>query len=568
MNTIKSGPYIRLTQQRGVILPLVAASMLAFVGFTTYGIDIANIAYNQNMLDNAVRNAALYGGQQLGAGSADAAAQLATATWLYTNMQLSSNNAVPSTDKCCTVGTLTGVGKGMKISQSAPIKLFFGPIIGQPSTTLTATAMASASGGTAKPANVMLILDTTGSMTTIDKYCNVNNTGSTQMACALLGAQSILSQLNSITDNVGVVVFPPRTAAPSSSASSGCATPTQVQYMWKEKATDISSGSYSTLAAAENNRLSVGSIPAYMTSLGVLNYASPIVYAVGGSSSKSVGCLPAKGNSTYYAQAFYTAQDNLCKLSGMVSSGTTPNNCDGFAITLDIHNGNPKNTTKYSAGNGLQNIIIFLSDGDANAVKPAVKLSNGVEVPAVTAVENSKYISPGLIPDLWGPTGLNTGTYDKNQCQQGVIASNVAKTAKTIVYSVSFYSPPNATQTDSGCNTDNSIYVAGKTTSGVYTPAIAASANIIPNGTGGYFGKNITACQTMAMIAGTTPSIALPPAPSTGVNVSGNYKYFYTDVCAANLGNKNASIVVMLGNIGAILGFPRIVSGTAPFTVP
>ncbi|RIZ68470.1 MAG: hypothetical protein D0530_12085 [Methylococcales bacterium] len=97
MNTIKSGPYIRLTQQRGVILPLVAASMLAFVGFTTYGIDIANIAYNQNMLDNAVRNAALYGGQQLGAGSADAAAQLATATWLYTNMQLSSNNAVPST---------------------------------------------------------------------------------------------------------------------------------------------------------------------------------------------------------------------------------------------------------------------------------------------------------------------------------------------------------------------------------------------------------------------------------------------------------------------------------------
>ena len=591
MNTIKSRPYsASAIRQRGSIAVMAAALMIPIVGLTTYAIDIANINYNQNNLQIAVNAAALYGGQQIGAGSTTTTTD--TETWLgnYFNTNPLSGNSSLISGTCCTLGNLGApyvtagntTNNAIKVTKSATVNLFFGALIGTKTNTIKATAIAIASGGVAKPVNVMLILDTTASMTSSNSGTSCSL--STALNCELDGAYKILSQLNAISDNIGVVTFPPTSTAPSTSVnSSGCSSsPAYIAYMYNNIASDTT-GSYSTLAAAENNNQTLNSMPPYM-SLGILNYAgSPIVNAIKGTSSTTSGCLKALGTSTYLAQALYVAQDNLCKLSGYVVGGVTggvANKCNTFATQLDTHNGT--GTTSYStysgasatAANGLKNIIILLSDGDSN--------SGALNYPTGTKTRPSP-ISVSVIPGTYSDTALLAPAYyDRNECQQAVIAANVAKTASTTIYSISYASPNNTNTASSStgmpCPTDASGYTNYSATGNYkslatyfggylyYSGSNSTSGNIIVPGS---VGLNLKPCQAMAMIAGTTSTTTVPDTTKTSAATANaaNLSYFYHDGCsgsaATSFGNNNKNVINLLSSVGQSMTGARLVSNTA-----
>ncbi len=502
------------TKQRGSILLLAALAAVPITGIMAFGIDTANIGYNKAKLEGAVKIAAVYAGEQLGTGATPAAAAQAAKTFLDAHSNLSSNTTAVST--AITTGTLntgTGSGVGLEIVKTAKVKLFFGKFIGYSTATISATGTASASGGGGKPVNLMIILDTTASMAGSDTNCGSTQGSATRIECAREGATSILNQLSAITDNVGLAIFPATSTTPGTSVTSSCS-PSIIPYMQNHIASD-STSSYSTLVKIENQSIAVGSIPPYAVT-GVLNYASsPLVNALTGSSSTSTGCLKTPGGAgTYYAQAIYAAQDQLCKISG----STATNGCAAFATALDKHNGSAVNTTVYtSSGNKQQNIITILSDGAAGSTN----------------------IDTSTIPDIAAISGKTkpSSTFNQNQCQQGVIAANAAKTANTRVYSISFGSTNNS----SDCSSDTGT----------------GTSSIISNGTS-YFGVNMTSCQAMAMMAGTTATTAM--LDPTNASTNANLAYFYNDGCAASgFGLTNANIVKMLADVGAASTHARIV---------
>ena len=517
------------TKQRGSILLLAALSAVPITGIMAFGIDTANIGYNKAKLEGAVKIAAVYAGEQLGTGATPAAAAQAAKTFLDAHSNLSSNTTAVST--AITTGTLntgTGSGVGLEIVKTAKVKLFFGKFIGYSTATISATGTASASGGGGKPVNLMIILDTTASMAGSDTNCGSTQGSATRIECAREGATSILNQLSAITDNVGLAIFPATSTTPGTSVTSSCS-PSIIPYMQNHIASD-STSSYSTLVKIENQSIAVGSIPPYAVT-GVLNYASsPLVNALTGSSSTSTGCLKTPGGEgTYYAQAIYAAQDQLCKISG----STATNGCAAFATALDKHNQSNAGTTVYtSSGNKQQNIIAILSDGDAGADATKSQIYNTTptnKIPDIAAINGNT-------------TASASSTFALNQCQQGVIAANAAKTASTRVYSISFVGTANIGNIVNDCSTD--------------------TGSIISNGPGSsgtsYFGVNITACQAMAMMAGTTATTAMldPTKASTNANLA----YFYNDGCAASgFGLTNASIVKMLADVGAASTHARIV---------
>jgi len=377
------------THQQGVFTVLVAILMVSLLAFSAFAIDISQIISNQRLLQSATDAAALAGGQSLWTGTwtqANSSAQL------YAAGGSSSYNALPSnvTIKSTTITPLklnsvtlpasqaNSTYNGIRVSQTASVALTFGPILGVNSISITATSTASAGGGGAQALNVVIVLDTTKSMSnTTDANCgNV-----TKLQCALNGAQSLVNQLKTAGDYVGLVVFPPLASQASVTTDASCnsAGITTKSYM-------AGSGSYLWEDTTSMISTVVALTPSssYMTN-GQANTSNSLINAVGigPTGTKCTGIAAPGGEGTYYAQAIYQAQANL---------------------------------TALSATNKQQNVMIILSDGDANA--------SGSEI-------NSSYAT--------------------NECQQAIVAANAAKTASTWVYVIAYQAA-----TSGGCSTDTS----------------------------------------------------------------------------------------------------------------
>ncbi len=82
----------------------------------------------------------------------------------------------------------------IEVSQTAVAPTFFARLFGVNSWNISATALASARGGTAQPVDVEIILDTTASMNTVDLNCLSIN-GATREQCALAGVETLLAEL-------------------------------------------------------------------------------------------------------------------------------------------------------------------------------------------------------------------------------------------------------------------------------------------------------------------------------------------------------------------------------------
>jgi hypothetical protein len=409
----------------------------------------------------------------------------ATVGTVYTSVSsVCLNSLEPSGTTCGTSGTPNAV----KVKETTTVPTWLLGVLGINSIPVAASATASM-GGLSNPWNVAIIVDSTGSMASVD-----NNCGSlTEFQCALSGVQALLSSTNpcpagasscggatGITPKIGVSLFtfPPvltaynGTSVPSISDDINCngtpaswqnysAQPIAAPYILPIPGkglpgapnatymtyTETSTGHTWNATYQITGFLSDYYLPS-STSTGGLNTSSAIVKAVGYGNTS--GCLTYTfgiwgtgsgsgfGN-TYFAGSIYSAQAAL--------------------------------TAQQTAVPGSKNAIIFLSDGQANASYYSKNSSaygtanstnqfakayefpmapSGSEVgPNVSNDPTPSYHTPATVSSTYGYNSFTgTGYYPdwNDQCQQGIIAAQYATSLGTVVYSVAYGAE------GSGCN--------------------------------------------------------------------------------------------------------------------
>ena len=305
----------------GILLGVSGAAVIATAALATdVGLALAGRAALQANTDAA----ALAGAYTWSASGGTASGAESTATAWHGSHAVPNVTVTGTTATTSCVTAIAGLPNCtanapnvITVTQTGTVATHFARLVGINSFTVSATAAASRSGGASAPLNVMFILDSTGSMGQADDTgCVVPGVSSpTKHQCAMYGVQTVMKQLLPSQDKVGLMVFPglSTTFVPCGSY------PSPVPYMSTGIAYQIDSN---TLDTTYNN----GS--------GTLVDTSPMVMAVGDNATSLKGCAKnTGGEGTYYAQAIQEAQATL--------------QSEGAA--------------------GAQNVIIFLSDGAANA---------------------------------------------------------------------------------------------------------------------------------------------------------------------------------------------------------
>jgi hypothetical protein len=419
-----------IKDDRGQVLPMMAALLVATVAAAALSIDLGRCFYGYRELQASTNSAALAGAYVLpNSGAATTATNYSSLSG-DNNAQanMSSVTMVSGYPKVLCLTTLSnagmscvapGNGNAVQVQQQMVVNLFFAPIFGKKTLTLTATATAAMAGAITSPYNVAIIVDTTSSMndTDSDSQCSTS-----RISCSLAGVRVLLQDLypcsaqlalcGTATNNANVGspgIFPgganvtnsvdrvslfafPNVQLGTISKDWTCPTsnPTNEPYTFPT----AGASSYGPTGSTTPTYQIVGFDSDYRTadtasSLNTGTTPSDAAVAAGAKSSCS-GINAEGGEGTYYAGVIYAAQAAL--------------------------------VAEKTANPGSQNVMVIISDGDANATSAHM-------------------------------TGASTtsGTYPstKNQCAQAVTAANAATTAGTKVISVAYGS------TSSGCSTDS-----------------------------------------------------------------------------------------------------------------
>ncbi len=438
-------------RQRGQVLPIVAIWLVFVLGMAALAVDLGNVYCSYRQLQSATDAAALAGASALS--SPGATSTTVTAAAIQYSALVGDKNYYPNLQNIAMragypqLNCLSSLGiacptpadaNAVTVKTQATVPLYFASIFGFSTMNISTEATAAMRGAPNGPFNVVIILDTTASMASSDGGSECSGS---RISCALSGVQTLLEDLSPCSinlascgtvtagnvtnpvDQVSLMVFPAVTAATASDA-----------YCTGGSPSSISTQPYGTAESPSPYPLPGGPSPNtyqivpfssdYKSSdtVTTLTATSNLVKAVGGASG-CAGLYPKGGAGTYYAGVIYAAQASL--------------------------------VTQQLARPTAQNVIIILSDGDANAATP------------------KDFAYPPLINGKGTNTnGNNLGTYMSNidQCQQAVVAAQAAAAAGTTVYSVSYGSEA------SGCTTD--------------------TTNLAPLNM-----KGITPCQTMQYIA-------------------------------------------------------------------
>lgn len=399
--------------RRGQALIFATLTMPVFIALTGVVIDFGNIYRAQGVLNASTQAAALAGANAMAASGATTTT-VTSAVTTYSSQtgqenvsSLLSNASLvsgyPALSCISSVNTALGLScygpsssNVIVVKQQASVPLLFLRWFGAGTVKLTSTATAAMKGAASSPYNVAIIVDTTASMNNTDSDSNCN---STRISCALSGVQVLLKTLspcaasksscgtvtsgnvtNSV-DRASLFVFPPVTTGTVAN-----------DYSCNGKS--ITTAAYASPFPSTSTYQVVGFSSDYRTSDSAtsLNTSSNLVDAVAG--PKGTPCLQVVGGyGTYLAQAITTAQAAL--------------------------------VTEQKSFSGSQNVLIILSDGDANATSQHM---------------------PGA--------STTSGTYMStiDQCEQAIVAAQAAATAGTRVYSVAYGAAA------SGCSTDASSY--------------------------------------------------------------------------------------------------------------
>ena len=438
--------------QRGQSLVMVAILLPVLLGLGALVIDLGYVYASYQELLSATQAAALAGGEAIpnptGA-TATAIAQQYSAVKIGPTKELNWHANLQSVTTsiniaCVSPSSFPSLGlppcnvypscpSGCNIIQvtaTAKVPTFFAKIFGVANVPITAVATAAARGGGIPPYHVMVVLDTTASMGQgLDTGCTQNGTSVTPEQCAQYGVQTLLNQLNPCptglvacqlnpgqpgtylnpVDQVGLMVFPGLCSATGAGVTTAnCPTLAGPGGLTNT----ITNTTYASLdyncppntipQTSYNNNpeyMILGFQENYRTSdTAPLNTNSNLFKSIG-AGTNSCGVTTPANFFTFYAGAMQAAQDYLTQTSTV----------------------------------GVQNVIIFLSDGDANS--PASSMN-------------------GHVKQVNGPCSVNaapctTGIYPaKDECYQAVQAATAAQNAKTLIYSISYGSEV------TGCSSD------------------------------------------------------------------------------------------------------------------
>jgi hypothetical protein len=252
-----------------------------------------------------------------------------------------------------------------------------------------------------------MVLDTTASMGSQDPDPNCANK---RIFCALQGIQDMLTALTPCASSnasgtclsyneVGLFTFPPVEAGTAQNDyTCGKGNPSITTYTTPAQPT--SSTTSWTDPTGTNGTYQITNYLYDYSSGGSIDASSYLNIATGASGvSHCSGMQTPGGDGTYYAGAINAAQTSL-----MAAAQTNPG----------------------------QNVMIILSDGDANASSSKIAGSN--------TLSGNVYGSPD------------------DQCQQAISAARNATALGTIVYTIAYGAP---TGPHSGCSTDTSGPMAG-----------------------------------------------------------------------------------------------------------
>jgi hypothetical protein len=399
-------------------------------------------------------------------------------------------------------------------------------VLGFNSIPVAATATASM-GGASNPWNVAIIVDSTGSMASVDSNCG----SLTEFQCALSGIQALLASTNpcpvgatacggttGVTPKIAVSLFTfPNvltsyngTAVPSVSDDINCGGSPAT---WKNYSSQPVAAPYTlpipgaSLPGTPNatymtyTQTSTGhtwnatyQITPFLsdyyspssTSTGGLNTGSDLVKAVGYASTS--GCLTYTfgidgtgsgsgfGN-TYFAGAIYEAQAALAAQAVAGSKNALIFLSDGQANASYYS----ENESAYGTANGTNQF--------AKAYEFPMAPSGSTVGPNVSNDPTPSYYTPATVSSTYGYNSFTgNGKYPdwNDQCQQGIMAAQYAASKGTTVYSVAYGAE------DSGCNSGWNVGLTDTTLLTLASPANSP-----------FTLSQLTPCVTMENIAST-----------------------------------------------------------------
>ncbi len=427
-------------EQSGQLLPLFAIMTVVFFGLAGITMDLGKAYVCYRELQSSTDAAALAGAQALSAANATKTT-VSTAVTNFSSVSpgVNVNANLPSTTITTTFKCLTSLANAgilcassntgfnaIQVTQTASVPTLFIRVLGAIGINsakfinLSSTATAAMRGSGAQY-NVAIVTDTTASMNNQD---NDANCGSTRIACALQGIQTLLQGLtpcagiNTTTcvpfDQVSIFTFP-NIQANTAKYDTTCSTtsPTNLPYStpvpgatWVDTNFSGTAPTYQITSYLSN--YNSNNLPG-----GAFNTSSPIVIAAGAGQtsggkggSSCPGLAAPGGEGTFYAGAIYAAISSL----------------------VDAQINNP----------GSENALIILSDGDANATNTT---SHGVVTKGISASNGLTLTSTGVYPSL------------KDQCQQAITAANTAKQIpNTTVFTIAYGA---SNSTSGSCSTDS-----------------------------------------------------------------------------------------------------------------
>ncbi len=460
-----------LHDQRGQVLPWLAMGFVGMLGMGGLSVDVgrayvvhaqlqnyanaavlaaAGLVYNTSSTTNATTEANTYSGST---GDDNATTTLGTVTTTVRTLCL--NSLQPAGASCPSTNPPPNA---VRVVEKTTVPTYFMNMLGVHSLLVAASATASMQ-GQVQPWNVAIILDASGSMSTVDSNCGTNVT---EFQCALNGIQGMLGSTNpckagatSCTNaaanfHVALFAFPAVSTGTVSyeNACSSYQTPAfQIYTLPLTTAT-----SYSPIEYQEPN-------PAPHSS-GNVNFTGTYeVTPINTGDGDANGFVsdyydPTQSNGLSTSSSIVKAITKCMKPISQAGSGTGGlNGASSGGITYYasiLYAAQQALTAEKALNTGTNNAIIFLSDGQANVV----------------AATNDFAISPfTAVPSTAGLNTLTgTGYYpDSNdECQQAIIAAQAATTAGTQVYSVAYGSEQTGCYSGSG-NTDHySLIATGK----------------------------------------------------------------------------------------------------------
>ncbi len=445
-----------LKDQCGQVLPWMAMAFVGMIGLGGLTTDVgrayvvhaelqnyanaavlaaAGMVYNTSSTNNASTEANTYSGS-----SGDQNLNHTLGTVTTTVRTLCLNSLQPSGTTC---PSSNPPANAVRVVEKTTVSTLFMRMFGVTQLNVAASATASMQ-GQSQPWNVAIVLDASGSMSTVDSNCGSNVT---EFQCALNGIQGMLASTNpckagatSCTNaaanfHVSLFAFPEVSTATvaDENACSSFHTPafliyalptttatsyTPIEYWQNSNHNNTFTGTYEVTYGASDADAN-GFVSDYYSPTGTngLNTSSSIVKAITNcmkpisQAGSGTGGLngASSGGITYYASILYAAQQAL-KAEATLNTGTN-------------------------------NAIIFLSDGQANVMSATADLPTSSTFTAVPSTAGLNSLTgTGYYPDI------------NDECQQAIIAAQSAATAGTQVYSVAYGSEQTGCYSSNGSN--------------------------------------------------------------------------------------------------------------------